>query len=282
MSRITPYLGAFLLAAGVAVAAQPVADSRPQPAAVNSTPAPRSVVVRRSRSAAIDVPAEVAEHSLVRVSTDIAAGHVDMLVMSVQDGAVQFVDCVQSVDPNCWIFTGPPGTYSIRLSAFESDRGFVSATAHVTIRGEKPQPPKPTPDPKPEPDPPPQPVPDADSFTAAISKALKGVSESARNKSVTIRQGDGHTTTAPCRVAIAGVYRQIATEASDNPTAWSPSRMVSEAKVRNASTIPISIMGEWSSFWPALAKAMVALKLDGLDTAKHIKAFRQIAEVLSE
>jgi hypothetical protein len=79
---------------------------------------------------------------------------------------------------------------------------------------------------------------------------------------------------------VGKVYLDIATEATNKPTAWNPASMVNEVKVRNATTLSVTALKDWSGFWPIVGTALRDLKLKSDDVQGHIKAFKDIAEVL--
>ena len=56
--------------------------------------------------------------------------------------------------------------------------------------------------------------------------------------------------------------------------------MVNEVKVRNISLLPASNLKGWSEFWPGLGEAFRNLKLKSTDLEGHIKAFKEVAEIL--
>lgn len=114
------------------------------------------------------------------------------------------------------------------------------------------------------PDPPNPPTPTA--FKQKIEAALKKVDQSALTY-----KGE-----------VANIYKAIANEAEAQPNSWDAATMVNESKVRVATALPTSVLSGWSGFWPELAKAFKELKLTKDDLDGHIKAFKEVAEVLEK
>lgn len=94
-------------------------------------------------------------YKFVRIKSSESASHFDLLVMTNLNGQILFIDAVETSHKNEWVFTGPPGQYSIRLTSFDVDTGFSSTTGNVVIG----VPPAPTPVPVPPGPNPPGPVP---------------------------------------------------------------------------------------------------------------------------
>ena len=78
-------------------------------------------------------------YKLVKISTTKIGSFYDLLVMTVQNGQLEFVDALE-LKQGGWCFTGKPGQYSIRLSVFDPNTGFSASTGQVII-GNAPQPP---------------------------------------------------------------------------------------------------------------------------------------------
>jgi len=147
----------------------------------------------------------------------------------------------------------PPGSYEIECEVITiqweaKEFNIADHSAEFQVTGA-------TPEPGPGP---------ATPFKAAVRAALDSV------------QGE-YRGSAP---DVAEVYAGIAKEAEQQPDSWDPAAMVNEAKVRNASVPNLDLNG-WRAFWPALGRAMANLRLSSDDLAGHIKAFRDVAEVLN-
>jgi hypothetical protein len=94
------------------------------------------------------------EHTLVHIKTPIEGETFhDVLVMAVINNEIKFVD-VEELRNGDYVFTGPPGSYQIRVSTITNGRISVS-TDSVRIGGRGPGP-----GPGPDPPPPPLPIPD--------------------------------------------------------------------------------------------------------------------------
>jgi hypothetical protein len=103
-------------------------------------------------------PSPAPEHELVFVRTAFAAKFFELEVMTVREAAIHFVSPVQTSQPGEWVFVGRPGEYSLRLRAYDPERGIQSAVGNVKIVGAAPPKlPEPTPDPNPIPEPSPEP-----------------------------------------------------------------------------------------------------------------------------
>lgn len=79
---------------------------------------------------------------------------------------------------------------------------------------------------------------------------------------------------------VGKIYADIAKEADTKPGSWDAATMVNEVKVRSASTLSIQVLKDWKDFWPATTIAFKDLKLAATDLQGHIKAFKEVAEVL--
>jgi hypothetical protein len=71
-------------------------------------------------------------YKLVKISTTQKGSLYDLLVMTVDKGQIVFVDAVETKDGG-WVFTGSPGTYSLRLMIFSPDTGFNASVGQVII-----------------------------------------------------------------------------------------------------------------------------------------------------
>jgi hypothetical protein len=116
--------------------AQAAAPSSPVPPA----PAPAQTAELVGAFAVSVTPSPAPEHALVFVRTDFAAKFFDLEVVTVRNNALHFMAPVQTSQPGEWVFVGPPGEYSVRLKAFDPERGIQSAAGNVTIQGEPPAP----------------------------------------------------------------------------------------------------------------------------------------------
>jgi len=91
-------------------------------------------------------------YSLIRVTSPFTdAKFSDIEVLTVANGVAVYVPVVETAEPGVYVFTGPPGTYTIRVAAFYEDR--VAKRYANTVIG------MPTPIPGPGPGPGPGPVP---------------------------------------------------------------------------------------------------------------------------
>lgn len=79
---------------------------------------------------------------------------------------------------------------------------------------------------------------------------------------------------------VGNIYLKIAKEAESKPASWDAATMVNEVKTRATATLPISVLKDWQNFWPAVSTAFKDLKLASTDLNGHIKAFKDVAEVL--
>lgn len=128
---------------------------------INESPAPNQIVSRFSGStlAELVVPNSVDVYKLVRIKTDKVASFYDVMVMTVYNANIVFIDAVPTANKGEWVFTGPPGQYAVRLSAYEPTSGVSVETGNVIIGVPVPIPnPNPTPNPTPNPIPNPTPV----------------------------------------------------------------------------------------------------------------------------
>lgn len=217
----------------------------------------------------IDVPTSpVGLYSLVRVNTDSTAKHLDLLVLTVQGGAVQFVEVVPTINQGEWVFTGPPGEYSLRLTTFDTEAGITTATGRVTIGTPGPVPPGPVP-PGPNPPPGPSPVPDGTFAFGPLcyAEAMK-VPTPHRAKAA----------------ALAENFKQVANRLRDGDLS-TPADAIRE--VAGMNNLTLSGAGEsdawkgWRSAWKAHADKLAA---DGKLTNKpddYVTAFYETAAGLA-
>ncbi len=91
-------------------------------------------------------------YKFVKIKTTVQASYYDLSVLTIYNNTIQFVETIETRTPGEWVFTGPPGQYSIRLSSFTDGVGFSAVTGTVTIGG-GPVPPPPGPGPGPGPGP---------------------------------------------------------------------------------------------------------------------------------
>lgn len=197
----------------------------------------------------INVPSTVDVHKPIVVS---AANEADVYIWHVPAPAIHLtVDGGKTL--HIW---APVGKYDLRLTtikvAWEDKKvSYDEHFAQFQVLGDKPNP-----------DPDPMPT----AFKEQVANALKTVSAPATSY----------------KKNVANNYRAVASEAKANPNAWDAATMVNEVKTRNATALPSSVLAGWSGFWPKLARAFTELKLDSNDLNGHIKAFEDVADVLSK
>ena len=81
------------------------------------------------------------EEPYTLVKIDVPEGkYNDVLVMAIVNNNLYMAECIQTSTPTTWVFTGPPATYSIRITTF-TDEGFKVTTDSKTIG--TPNPPNP-------------------------------------------------------------------------------------------------------------------------------------------
>lgn len=90
-----------------------------------------------------DKPVDV--YKLVRIKTTEDAKFFDLFVMTINNNKLIFIDSVPTSNKGEWVFTGPPGEYSIRLSAYNPDTGVKVTVGNMTIGEPVPPPPPPKP-----------------------------------------------------------------------------------------------------------------------------------------
>ena len=132
----------------------------------------------------------------------------------------------------------------------------------------------------PDPNPNPNPNPNPTGFGKMVFDSLEKVSSVVRNKMVDVRQADGNILQRKSQDVVKKNYADIAKEAEKNPDSWDAATMVNEVKVRNISSLPTDNLKGWNNFWPGLGEAFRSLKLESTDLEGHIKAFKEVAEIL--
>lgn len=219
-------------------------------------------------SAKIEVPASpVKLYSLVRVSTDSTARYLDLLVMTVQNGSVQFVETVQTTNQGEWVFTGPAGEYSLRLTTFDQEAGITTATGRVTIGAPapSPDPPKPPEPPQP-PTPPPAPVPDGVYGFGPLSytEGMK-VAAASRSKAA----------------ALADNFDSVAAQLAAGGDVATPQDALREIGGRNNLTLTApadaAAWTPWRAAWKAKADALNASGKLTNKPEDYVTAFRETA-----
>lgn len=82
----------------------------------------------------LEVPEDVDEHDLILVKATPANGKFyDLSVLTVIKGDIRYIRTIQTLNPGEFVFTGPPGEYTLRLLVAIGDR-FKTATASVRIK----------------------------------------------------------------------------------------------------------------------------------------------------
>lgn len=127
----------------------------------------KTLVLAEGQESTLDIPSSADEYTIVHLKTNAVGQYYDLMVLSVRGSDVVFVDTVKTAVSGEWVFTGPPGKYSIRLSVCDPNTGCKSMTGNVIIgKVVTPVPvptptpaPVPTPNPTPNPTPTPQPTP---------------------------------------------------------------------------------------------------------------------------
>lgn len=202
----------------------------------------------------VNIPSKVDNYQPIIASSQSDA---DVYIWSVPEPAL-YVTVDNGKAIHVW---APVGKYNVKLTtikvAWEDKK--ISYDNHVAtfeVVGSTPVPPTPNPTPDPTPT----------AFKQKVEAALSKVSDTGKTY----------------KKNIANNYTAIATEVSLNPKAWDVATMVNEAKTRNATVLPSSVMSGWSGFWPDLARALQELKLDSTDLEGHVKAFNDIASVLNK
>lgn len=104
----------------------------------------------------------------------------------------------------------------------------------------------------------------ADKFTQKVREGISSISPTSRQHAGTIAQ----------------VYESVAAEASANPGQWTVSKLLTEAKIRNATELRGSVLGEWKTFWAAVTGALLAEGLQADDLAGHVVLFQKISQEL--
>lgn len=223
-------------------------------------------------AARITVPASpIGTYSLVRVNTDATAKYLDLLVMTVQGGAVQFVEVVPTINQGEWVFTGPPGEYSLRLTTFDAETGITTATGRVTIGVPPTPPPGPNPPNPPTPPTPPTPPPVPEGtfgFGPVCYTAAMQVPTPHRAKAA----------------ALADNFKQVANRLRDGDLA-TPSDAIREVAGMNNLTLSSPAESDawkgWRAAWKAHADKLAA---DGKLTNKpddYVTAFYETAAGLA-
>lgn len=147
------FLFALLLIASPLCAQVPGTERMPDDP--RPPPEPKALAAPASGGATLKVPASVPSYELVKIDAG-PGGPKDVLVMAVIQNEVRFLEVVETVGGQ-FVFTGPPGRYSIRVTVMAPGGGFSYATSSLTIAGTVPDPSVPPPPPSPEPPPSPQP-----------------------------------------------------------------------------------------------------------------------------
>jgi hypothetical protein len=80
---------------------------------------------------------------------------------------------------------------------------------------------------------------------------------------------------------VGGVYANIASQAKAQPDSWDAATMMNVSKIDNQKVLPLAAMQGWMGFFKELGNALRDLELTPEDLDGHIKAFEDIAAVLS-
>jgi hypothetical protein len=93
----------------------------------------------------------VQPYKFVKIKTTNSSSYYDLSVLTIYQNNILYVETVETSTRGEWVFTGPPGQYSIRLASFTDGVGFSAITGTVTIGGTIPPGPGPGPNPDPNP-----------------------------------------------------------------------------------------------------------------------------------
>lgn len=113
---------------------------------IQETPHNNELLSKFSHSgiqAELVVPSSVDVYKLVKIKTDKNASFYDVMVMTVYKNNIVFIDTVPTSNKGEWVFTGPPGQYAVRLSAYDPTNGVTVETGNVIIGEPAPPPPPP-------------------------------------------------------------------------------------------------------------------------------------------
>lgn len=94
------------------------------------------------------------EYSLVEIETNQKGLMYDLMILTVIDGEAEFVDSykVEDNEFDKWVFTGPPGNYTVRLTVFFEEYKKKTFVKKIVIGKKDPKPKPPKPDEPDEPD----------------------------------------------------------------------------------------------------------------------------------
>jgi hypothetical protein len=252
-------------------------EAEMEPAVVAQAP------VNRSGFEKIQTPEDLKPYDMVVLKTDpdVDPKNVDIAVMSVVGGAVEWTDVQRLADPGCWVLmNNRPGQYSVRSTIYDKDAGFVSSTGKFTIPG-KVTPPDPGPEPGPGPGPGPDPPdpPDDSSKYKLVKPAYDAVLKlpaNDRNYDVKVVMPDGNTRSVNVVQAIAACYHEVAEDIRNGDISG-----VADLSKKIKELLK-QVLGNNPGGWPSTVIEPVGQKLSDKWQSGEIPNFPAIADALDE
>lgn len=166
---------------------KPVLEKIELPPDIPATPS-KTLTLKEGEDTSLVVPSNADEYTIVHLKTGAKGQYFDLMVLTVRGSDILFVDTVKTANDGEWVFTGPPGKYSIRLSVCDPSMGCKSMTGNVVIG--KVVVPIPTPIPTPTPQPTPSPTPTPPVGPVVIPQDEYGMTKWAYDLINTIPVGD--------------------------------------------------------------------------------------------
>lgn len=215
-----------------------------------------SVLFGQTSSSTINVPDKIDQYKPIIIeATDVA----NVYIWTLPDAASK-VSLNNGKTLHVW---APPGKYSIKLTTIivdfeKKDIKYNEGVGQFEVLGNSPAPVVPI-----------TPVTPVIPVTSAFKDKVKTLLGKVPAASLTYKN------------KVADNYKEIAEEAKAERDSWDAAGMVNEVKVRNTNNLPLNILGGWASFFNELGKAFKELNLNPGDLDGHIKAFEDVAEILS-